>query len=59
MDGDGVADVNGKSLQMSYVEIAKMIVRDEGWQGLFGRGLQVHASIYASIHSSIHDTVHR
>ena len=36
-DGDG----SGKSLQMSYVDIAKTIVRDEGWQGLFGRGLQV------------------
>ena len=27
--------------KMSYLAIAKMIVKDEGWQGLFGRGLQV------------------
>eukprot|EP01036_Dinobryon_divergens_P033041 gene33041-42750_t len=39
VDGDG-DDRSDKSLQMSYVDIAKTIVREEGWQGLFGRGLQ-------------------
>ena len=46
-DPDGEA---GTSLQMSYIDIAKSIIRDEGWQGLFGRGLQVHISIHTYMH---------